>query len=71
MKYALYITLFVTLLFATVRVEAQQAHPFDQEVADIVAKDGTINKKKSSYLPVAPAYVSGRMCKATFQTKMC
>jgi lysophospholipase L1-like esterase len=46
MKLLLYFTFFVTLLPGAARVEAQQARPFDKEVADIVAHDSIINKKK-------------------------
>jgi lysophospholipase L1-like esterase len=46
MKLLPYFTLFVALLPGATRVEAQQARPFDKEVAAIVAQDSTINKKK-------------------------
>jgi lysophospholipase L1-like esterase len=46
MRSSLYFTLFFTLVLAAARVEAQQARPFDKEVADLVAQDSAINKKK-------------------------
>jgi len=46
MKFALCLSLCVTLLIAGFSVPAQEARPFEKEVANLTAQDSTVKKKK-------------------------